>query len=471
MTPVTYLRRAAILVIAAVLLALAVPVGPAAAATVVSAGTYEDSSSAVVYSGTWRSLSSSGSSGGEIRYATSSASATLTFTGPNITWYTWKSASGGIVDVYLDGVRVDRVDNYAASTTTRVRGFTAQDLDSGTHTIRIAASGTANAKSSGRITHFDSFVVGEDRGSRSAASLSGIRSSDCPSATVTVSSGAQLRSALSAAGPGTVIHLADGTYANGFRLTASGTSSNPIWICGSRAAVVKGYSMSSGTALRLDGADNVRVTGFTVAGALQGVMVKYGSNVAVTDLHVRDVGYEGIHLYAFTSDSFVVGNRIERTGRVDVAYGEGVYIGTSQRRWSDVTGGSPDRSDRNTVALNIISDAGAEHIDAKEGTSDGVIVANTLDGHQSGSRAAAWVLVTGNDWAVEDNTGRDAVGHGYTSHVWESWGAGNSFLDNTGDSSPGFGLWVQSAAAGVEVACDNWVDAAGLGVTNIFCTP
>lgn len=463
--------RLSILALAALVFVGLVPATPAAAASAVGAGTYEESDAAIVYTGSWTRLGSSGSSGGAIRYATGTASATLTFTGPNITWYTWRSASGGIVDVYLDGVRVDRVDNYAPTTTPAVRGYTAQDLSSGTHTIRIASSGTANPKSSGRITHLDSFVVGASHTARSTAAISGIRSSDCPAATVRVSDSAKLRSALASAKPGAVIELAPGTYANGFALSASGTASKPIWICGPRTAVVQGGSMSSGTALRLDSAKNVRVTGFTVAGALQGVMVKFGSNVAVTDLHVRDIGYEGIHLYAFTSDSYVVGNRIERTGRVDVAYGEGVYIGTSQRRWAEVTGGQPDRSDRNVVALNTISSVGAEHIDAKEGTTGGVIAGNTFSGHLAGSRADGWVLVTGNDWVVEDNTGSSAVRHGFASHVWDSWGKRNSFTSNSGDGSPGYGLWMQSASAGVEVTCDNWVTAASLGVTNVFCRP
>lgn len=444
---------------------------PAAASSVAGAGTYEETSPAIQYSGAWSSLGSGGSSGGAIRYATGAASASLTFRGSSITWYTWTSPSAGMVDVYLDGVFQQRVDNYSASTATRVRGFTAQNLGGGTHTIRIVSAGAANPRSSGRITHLDSFVVGQQRTPYSSIVQPPIRARDCPAATVRVSTSAELTKALADARPGTVIQLAPGTYTRGFQLTASGTSSRPIWICGPRSAVVQGVSPSSGTALRLDNASHVRVTGFTVTRALQGVMVKFGRDVTITDLHVRDTGYEAIHLYAFTTDSIVAANLVERSGAVDAAYGEGIYIGTSQRRWDAVTGGRPDRSDRNAVVMNTIRHAGAEAIEVKEGTSSGWIVGNTIVGRNSGSRADAWILVTGNDWLIRGNSGQNAGTHGYASHVWGEWGRRNSYEANTGHGTEGFGVWLQSVASGSSVGCDNWVTGTASGVTNTFCAP
>lgn len=435
-----------------------------------AAGTYEETSPELAFTGTWTSLSSSGSSGGGIRYSAGTASVSLTFTGPSITWYTWKSASAGKIQVYLDGVLKATVDNYSASTTTMVRGFTAQNLSSGTHTIMIKSSGTANAASSGKLTHFDSFVVGEP--SVAPAAAPPVLGSDCPAATVTVSTSAQLTAALADAGPGTVIKLAPGTYTRGFSLTASGTADDPIWVCGPRTAVVQGVSTSSGTAFRVDSASHVRLAGFTVNNALQGVMVKFGSDVSVSDLNVKDTGYEAIHLYAFTSDSYVIGNLIERPGAVDVSYGEGIYIGTSQRRWADVTGGAADRSDRNVIAGNTIVLAGAEPIEAKEGTSGGIIRDNVLTSHRAASRALAWVLVTGNDWTVVRNTGSDAVQHGYASMVWSGWGKRNEFRGNTGAvDAAAYGVWIQQASSGSIAACDNWVTGAGSGQTNVFCAP
>ncbi|MGC5172943.1 right-handed parallel beta-helix repeat-containing protein [Microbacterium sp. DT81.1] len=465
-------RKTALALTALLILGGVTQAGPASAATIVGPATYEESSSATVYTGSWASLESGGSSGGAIRYADGKASATLTFRGSSITWYTWNSTSGGIVDVYLDDVRQKRVDNYSGTRTTKIRAFTADGLNGDIHTIRIAGTGLSNANSSGTITHHDSFVVGRKTSPPAVRSLP-IRIEDCPAATVRVHTASELTNALTAARPGTVIHLAAGTYRGGFALTASGTATAPIWVCGPRTAVVQGDSEFSGTAMRLGTASHARVTGFTVTNALAGVMVKYGNDVAITDLHVRDTGNEGIHLYGHTTDSFVVGNLVERTGLVNRPYGEGIYIGTSGRRWAEVTNGQPDRSDRNTVALNTVKATGAEAIEAKEGTSDGSILHNTVIGHSSGSNANAWIMVTGNDWYISGNSGQNAVKHGYASFVSSdgNWGYRNIFRDNSGSGTPGTGLWIQSPSSGSQVSCDNWVDAAAGGVTNVFCAP
>ena len=454
----------------AALLASPLLAAPAAAATVVGAGTYEESSPAITYSSSWSRLSSSGSSGGAIRYSTSTAAAaTLTFTGPTITWYTWKSASGGIVDVYLDGVKVASVDNYASTSKTRVIGYTTSSLPAGTHTITVKASGSKNAQATGRYTHLDSFVVGADR-SHLAAPDATARIASCPAATKTVRTSAELRDAFATARAGDVIRLSPGTYADGFQLSASGTESQPIWVCGSRDSVLTGTPDRA--ALWVEFSKYVNLAGFRVTSALQGVMVRSSSQISVADLQVHETGYEGIHLYRNTTDSQVMHNTITRTGVADVAYGEGVYIGTSERRWAEVTGGAPDRSDRNTVAYNTITSAGAEGIEAKEGTSDGVIAGNTVNGHLPGSRAIGWVLVTGNSWYIAGNSGTDAVEHGFSSMNWTTWGTRNTFFDNTGTvDASGYGVWVHNTKIGVQVACDNRLTAAGSGLTNVFCTP
>ncbi|HWI31651.1 MAG TPA: right-handed parallel beta-helix repeat-containing protein [Microbacterium sp.] len=474
MTRSPLLPNAALTVLATLLLsaaAVTVP-SPARAATTVGAGTYQETSAAIAYAGSWSTLRSSASSGGYIRYSSSAtASATLTFTGPNITWYTWNSPTAGIVDVYVDGEYRTSVDNYSRSTTYGVLAFSAHDLSAGAHTISIRATGRANPASSGKVTHLDSFVVGENR-SPDTTPTDAYRYDACPAATVTVATATQLTAALAAARPGSVISLAPGTYRGGFQLTASGTASAPIWVCGPRSAVVQATSTSSGTALRVTGTEHVRLAGFTVSGALQGVMVKQSRYVTVADLVVKDTGYEGIHLYGNTTDSGVLYNTVARTGSHDVAFGEGIYIGTSQRRWAEVTGGAADRSDRNTIIYNTIIDAGAEPIEAKEGTSAGRIEGNTITGRLSGSRAIGWILVTGNDWLVAGNTGTDAVTNGYASMYWDTWGYRNQFVRNTGavDAS-GNGVWVHGADRGVLVGCDNRVTGAAGGLTNVFCTP
>jgi hypothetical protein len=448
----------------------AVPSAAVAAPSPVGPGTYEETSPALSYSGTWTSLGSAGSSGGAIRYSTvSTASASLTFTGGWITWYTWKSPNAGIVRVLIDGAEVARVDNYAKSSATAVIGYSAP-VTPGSHTITIVGSGSKNTASGGRMTHLDSFVVTAE--SVDPLDTTDIpRAADCPTATATVTNAVELTAALKAAAPGSVIRLADGTYTGQFLLNASGTADRPIWICGSSKATLTTGAIDSGTALRVEQSSNVVLTGFTVARSLQGVMVKYSSRLVLSDLIVRDTGYEGIHLYALTTDSIVAHSVLGRTGSLDVAYGEGVYIGTSQRRWAEVTQGYADASDRNMVIANRFVQTGAEGIDAKEGTSDGIIADNSFEGVLAGSRSLGWVLVTGNGWSVTGNTGDTAVGNAYASMSWGDWGYDNDFRANTGRAgTSGYGVWVHDKTRGVTVACDNDIDAAGSGNTNVFCS-
>ncbi|WP_218974802.1 right-handed parallel beta-helix repeat-containing protein [Streptomyces sp. NP160] len=311
------------------------------------------------------------------------------------------------------------------------------------------------------------------------ASFAPLLSSTCPAAAAKpgtlVRTAEQLTAALAGARPGDVIRLADGTYRGPFRLSAKGTSQAPVWLCGGRGAVLENGSTSSGTALRIDSASHVGVSGFTVTRALHGVFVKGSSDVVVTGLAVQDIGYEGVHVYGFSEDVVVRGNRIQDTGVEDVAFGEGVYVGTSDRRWEEVTGGEPDTTRRVAVVANTITDAGAEPIEAKMGTSDGIIQGNTLRGHQPGSRARAWVLVTGNDWLVRGNDGSGAVNNGYMlMRQGGEWGHDNSVVGNTGAvDAPGWGVLLQNPGSpppkGAIVGCDNYLTGATAGAYSGPC--
>lgn len=434
-------------------------------------GRHENSSAAIAYAGSgWATLASSASSGGSVRYSTvAGASATIVFSGNQVLWESWRSPNAGVSTVTLDGVVVATVDRYSTTSDHAFTAFDSGPLTDGTHTLKI----TATSKRAGGNTLIDAFVVLRESLPAGPASID--RAADCPAATRSVSTASGLQSALDAAGPGTVIKLAAGTYRGQFRLQRDGTTAQPIRVCGPRTAVLTAGMSTGARALVLDGATHVVATGFTVADSFQGVAVKWGGDVTISDLSVRDIGYEAIHLYAFTTDSIVAFNRVESTGVADVAYGEGVYIGTSQRRWDEVTAGAVDASDRNVVVHNTILDAGAEPIEAKEGTSDGIIAYNTISGHRPGSRALGWVLVTGNDWTVHGNTGTEAVTNGYASATWNGeWGFGNMWSSNRGDANAsGYGVWIQPiglrAPAGTYARCSNAVTDAASGAGTFAC--
>jgi parallel beta-helix repeat protein len=225
---------------------------------------------------------------------------------------------------------------------------------------------------------------------------------------VDVADTAQLEAALAGAQPGDLIMLADGVYQTsagaGFLAEVSGTAGRPITLCGSRAAVLEGRSLESGYGFSLR-ADHWVLAGFTVRGAAKGVMVDGGNDNLLYGLEVSQIGEEGVHFRAFSARNRIERSWIHHVGLVTPQFGEGIYIGSAHSNWGEYSGGQPDASDNTLVIGNVLGpEIAAEAIDAKEGTSGGVIRGNTFIG--SGMTAAdSWVDLKGNGYRVENNAG------------------------------------------------------------------
>lgn len=291
----------------------------------------------------------------------------------------------------------------------------------------------------------------------------------CPAATTRVSTAEELHEALAAAGPGEVIALADGVYAGNFVATASGTSDAPIWLCGSAQAVLDAGGITEGYVVHLDGAQHWRLVGFTVRNGQKGVMADGTVGSIIHGLTVTGIGDEGIHLRAFSTDSTVSGNTVSDTGLRREKFGEGVYVGTAESNWCDISGCEPDRSDRNRVIGNTISATTSEAVDIKEGTSAGTVAGNSFDG--AGIIAAdSWIDVKGNDWLIEGNTGINSPKDGFQTHeILDGWGDRNTFRGNTATvNGPGMGFAITPANDNV-LECSNSVTAAAEGMSNIEC--
>jgi nitrous oxidase accessory protein NosD len=295
----------------------------------------------------------------------------------------------------------------------------------------------------------------------------------CPAETIDVRDAATLEAALSRAKPGDSIRLHDGTYRGRFSATASGTVQQPIFLCGAVGAVLDGNGEKSGYGLHLDGANFWHLIGFTVQDVQKGVVLDHCQHVVIQAMTVRQIGDEGIHLRAFSSDNLVLGNTVTRTGQLKPQFGEGIYVGTAQSNWGQISGGQPDRSDRNIVRGNTISATAAESIDIKEGTTGGSIIGNTFDGSAiSGANSAqSWVNVKGNGWLIKGNTGHNSILDGFKNReVVKGWGHGNTFTSNIADvNGPGYGFDIQPADTN-RVSCDNTVTGAASGMSNIPCS-
>ena len=289
---------------------------------------------------------------------------------------------------------------------------------------------------------------------------------------VDVTDAQELLAALEAARPGQVIRLADGRYEGEFLAEAQANAEAPIRLCGGRGAVLDGGDVDGGYTLHLSGATHWTVSGFTVTGGQKGVMVDAGSGIRIEGLLVTSTGDEAIHLRTNSGDNAVVGNTIRDTGLRKPGFGEGVYVGSAESNWCQLTDCRPDRSDRNLIEGNDIAGTTAEAVDIKEGTSDGVLRGNTFDGAAM-VEADSWVDVKGNGWRIEGNTGTSTPTDGFQVHeVVDGWGRDTVFTGNAANGVPELAINVAGPRAirdTTTVSCDNEAGDATDGLSNVSC--
>jgi hypothetical protein len=309
--------------------------------------------------------------------------------------------------------------------------------------------------------------------------LAGLPALRCPTATVIVHDSAGFQAALKAAHPGTVIRVEDGLYYGRFQGTGAGTRDDPIWVCGGPMAILDDSQRIHGSpppehdgayGFHLVNASWWNLVGFSVRNAQKGVVLDHSSYNILYSLIVYNVGDEAIHLREFSSDNLVEGSVIRDTGLEVAFYGEGVYLGSSVNNWPNYTGGKPDTSNYNKVLYNNISNATAENVDVKEGTTGGELAFNHFDGTgMVTSAATAWVNVKGNGYAIHDNTGQVSVGDGFSTHkIVSGSGTGNVFSDNhIGEGVTGYGFAFHSD--GNTLKCDN-TGRGQKGRANVSCT-
>ena len=281
-----------------------------------------------------------------------------------------------------------------------------------------------------------------------------------------------LHRALEDAVAGQVIQLAEGRYEGNFVASADARPEEPIVLCGTRGAVLDGGQVDGDYTLHLSGASFWHLAGFTVTGGRKGVMVDGGTGVRIEALMVTSMGDEAVHLRSNSTDNVVVGNTIRDTGLRKPKFGEGIYVGSAESNWCQLTGCGPDRSDRNVVEGNDIARTTAEAVDIKEGTRDGVVRGNLFDGSAM-VEADSWVDVKGNGWTVEGNSGISTPADGFQVHeVVDGWGRDTVFSGNTVHDVPGYAVNVAGPRAirdSTTVVCGAG-DGGRAGWTNVECT-
>ena len=112
--------------------------------SLVKASVYQQSSTAVTWTGSWHTTGWSAASGGSVRYATArGASATFRFTGSSVGWVAARGSNRGSAWIYVDGVYAGSVSLHASTGQSRAIVFARNWAGVGTHTLRIVVAGTA----------------------------------------------------------------------------------------------------------------------------------------------------------------------------------------------------------------------------------------------------------------------------------------------------------------------------------------
>jgi cell wall-associated NlpC family hydrolase len=120
----------------------------------------EESHPALSYAGSWTSGTSSAASGGGYRYSYS-AGATLTmhFRGTSVALIGPMGPSYGRIEIWLDGVKVATVSQYATTYQHQRVVWSVSGLTNADHTLVVRVTGTKDAASSGTIFVFDAFDI------------------------------------------------------------------------------------------------------------------------------------------------------------------------------------------------------------------------------------------------------------------------------------------------------------------------
>lgn len=107
----------------------------------VGSGTYNDTNLAWQYSSGWTTYNGTGPYQSDFHYTgTPGNYVDLTFTGKGFTLIYTANPNRGLIDVYIDGDKVDTIDAYSTTTDWQSE-WTSETLTNGTHTVRFVHAG------------------------------------------------------------------------------------------------------------------------------------------------------------------------------------------------------------------------------------------------------------------------------------------------------------------------------------------
>lgn len=127
-------------------------VGAFATGPTIKATAYQQTSTALHWSGTWKTATSTSYYGGSARYATSTgASVSITTTARGFGWVSTYGSTRGSLKIYVDGVWITTINLKKSTTAYRVIAWSIAWPTSGSHTLMIKPTSTARVDIDGMI--------------------------------------------------------------------------------------------------------------------------------------------------------------------------------------------------------------------------------------------------------------------------------------------------------------------------------
>ena len=121
---------------------------------------YEQTDSAIAYSGTWSPNNLSLHSGGSAALTMDSGSrATFTFVGTGISWIGYRDQWSGVARVYLDNSLIATVDTFASPATAQTVLYSVAGIPLASHTLVLEATGAHSPNSGGSWIWVDALDV------------------------------------------------------------------------------------------------------------------------------------------------------------------------------------------------------------------------------------------------------------------------------------------------------------------------
>lgn len=251
----------------------------------------------------------------------------------------------------------------------------------------------------------------------------------------------ELHKALAKAKAGQIISISPGIYdfttyerATKFYGTADGTEYSPIILTASDPndpPILKGSTLNNNYVLHITG-DYWIIENIKISYSQKGIVLDNSNYSILRNLEVYSTGAEAIALRDGSSHCLIQNCYIHNTGLITPAYGEGIYIGSSQS-----TTGYNYKCDNNVIQECVFRDISAEHIDIKEFTTGQEVFGCIFygDGMTGENYAGSFIDIAGNDCYIHDNVGyrnnnKNIVASFEIHRIVEEWGDGHIFINN-----------------------------------------